>query len=443
MDPYGGLLRGALAPTGPHLLVSAPTGAGKTRRVLAPGIVTWDGPVVAVSSKRDLMDLTLARRLTQGVCYLLDLSGQVTPPAGVRMMRPDPAASIDTPDGAIEAAELLLHFAAVGQGGSGNGGGAEGFWNQTAAGPLAALLLAAGPDGMPWALAAVERDVPGEEELPDLPSWSAAVDRLARRPDAAQLAAKLVALSEWDERLRTSVVATMAAAVAGWLRPSIAGQPDHKIWTPARLQPRPGAGTPTLYVVAPGSGASAGVAVTVIDAIISAWRRATDAALRPPPPVLLSIDEIANTSPLPKLVTYVTEGRGLGIRIVAAAQSTDALKERWGEHGAAALRVSFPAVLLMYGAQERQLVETAAWAGGEVETFTASFAEDHGHGSDRRSRSARLVQAIKPHELFAPDPEHGRLLIHGRAGHVVALPDISVYRPPSRGGLTRRGSSPA
>ena len=60
-----------IAESGPMVLVSAPTGTGKTRSVLAPAAVLWGGPAVVVSSKDDLFQLVAQRRY--GRQALIDL----------------------------------------------------------------------------------------------------------------------------------------------------------------------------------------------------------------------------------------------------------------------------------------------------------------------------------------------------------------------------------
>ena len=54
-----------------HVLVSAPTETGKTRRILAPAAALWGGPTVVVSSKDDLMQLVMQMRT--GPQALIDL----------------------------------------------------------------------------------------------------------------------------------------------------------------------------------------------------------------------------------------------------------------------------------------------------------------------------------------------------------------------------------
>lgn len=48
--PYAGTFKGTVVPTAPHLLVSGPTGRGKSLRVLVPGALMWRGPRVLVTA---------------------------------------------------------------------------------------------------------------------------------------------------------------------------------------------------------------------------------------------------------------------------------------------------------------------------------------------------------------------------------------------------------
>ena len=159
-SPYAGNRAGLPANPGPHLLVAGPTGVGKTRRVLAPAVAYWPGPVITVSSKPDL-------------------------------------------------AALLLRVGTVG---AGIDSGGDVFWTTLATPPLAALLLNAAVTG-----AGI-----GEvtAAIGDLTAWGVACDRIAE--DAPALAAALTTTATMEERMRSSVIATMAPAVAAWLRQAIA-----------------------------------------------------------------------------------------------------------------------------------------------------------------------------------------------------------------------------
>jgi type IV secretory pathway TraG/TraD family ATPase VirD4 len=411
-DPYAGTIelegKRMAAPSAPHVLVSGPTGVGKTRRVLAPAAAIWPGPAVVVSTKPDLAHLVGAARPGGDWLDLRPTASAV--PDGMTVVRSDPTPAVaNDPDAALTLAEQLL---AVGALGAGTGQQMDaGFWDTQASSPLAALLMAAGTSGgIGWALEAIGTRT-NPEEGTRAPSWETAAG-IASEPHASAL----IALAGQDDRLRDSVAATMRKAVAPWVRRSVIGNQDDPIWTPDRLD-----SARTLYLLAPATGGAAGAAVAVIEALVQAWRARVDTGAEPAP-VLLVIDELTNTAPLPNLPTYVTEARGLGVRMLAAVQATEQLALRWGVIGRDVLRDTFPAHLVMYGAPERELLDAAAWWAGRTERSKATRASD---GDGRWSRDTGDV--FHATELLPRSVDQGRLIRTGTPGTLVQLPDWSAW----------------
>jgi type IV secretion system protein VirD4 len=66
---------------------------------------------------------------------------------------------------------------------------------------------------------------------------------------------------------------------------------------------------------------AAGLAVALITAIIAATRRAARASARLDPPVLVALDEAANTAPLHTSTSLLSSGRRIGICTIVAFQS--------------------------------------------------------------------------------------------------------------------------
>ena len=97
--------------TAAHCLISAPTESGKSRRLLAPASALWGGPVVQVSSKDDVMQLTMERRY--GPKALIDFRPIISPvyPIGVELMVYDPTTTIETPYEALTVAEVRAAMA--------------------------------------------------------------------------------------------------------------------------------------------------------------------------------------------------------------------------------------------------------------------------------------------------------------------------------------------
>lgn len=420
LSPYGGMLHGQPAETAPHLLVSGPTGIGKTRRILGPSVAMWDGPMVAVSSKADLLKLTVKERSRRGMIYLLDLSGNVTPPEGVHLVRADPVNDLKDDDEAIDLAALLLRTGTLGAGTSGQSDAS--FWQTQAVGPLAAVLLAAARLGLgiTWTISALGTRL-GEDgaDAVENPSWTAAIEVLG---DDSPHAESLLALSLLDDRIRDSVVATMSAALAPWSRMAVRGNPEHRAWSPARLVPTEKKGQPTLYVVAPATGVAAGAAVAALHGIIQHWRAATERD-DPLPMLGMVIDELANTAPLPDLPTYVTEARGLGLAMTVAVQATEQLRLRWGEDGRDVLRQVFPATLVMLGAPEKEMLESAAWWGGRSERWGIATDESGSVTGRSSTRDASMEAA----DLLPRDLDQARLLVGGQPGQLVTIPDYSNF----------------
>ena len=435
--PYGGLVmhdkRLQPAQTAPHLLVSGPSGVGKSRRVLGPGILLWAGPVVAVSSKPDLVDLCLEARHERpgapGRTFILDLSGEVPGnvlPDGVRKVVLDPVALVTCDDDAIDVATILMQSGAAGAGGGNGKGGGDAFWESISTAPLAAILRAAGGDGIAWAREAVSRTEPTDEDDLDQPCWLNAVTRLEK--SSPMLAAELRSAGELDGKMRDSIAVTMKSAVAPWLRSTVVGRGAEIPFTPALLE-HPAA---TLFVVAPATGVAAGAAVACIDAISKRWRANQTEAVRLPR-LLMVVDELANTMPWPKLPSVVTESRAMGIHLLVAVQATSQLAKRYGKEGMEELREVFPATLLLVGAPEKAMLEQAAWWAGQAERQKVSV-----DSIGRQTQTSEKADVITASDLLPRSVDEGRLLRGRRPGDrspavnegglLVVLKDISQMR---------------
>lgn len=433
-EPYAGLVPDRNTPgyryaeTAPHLLVTGPTGIGKSRRVLAPGAIQWEGPVVLVSSKDDLLCLVCAFRARSGNGYLpqlLDLRPVANPvyPHGVQQVRTDPTMLIRSRDEALTIAELLIQIASVGMGGSTEDVTDAGIWDTLAAAPLASILWAASPcadeilgeqvRGIAWAMEAAEdtqtEPTGDEDEVP--PCWTVAAAAVG-----GIYGSKTAGILLLDPRQRDSVAINVSKALTPWMRDAVR-RPDLPILQPEQLDDNKA----TLYILAPETGTAAAAAVSVVDSLILRWREKESAGLNDSR-LLLVIDELPNTVPLPKLTTYIGEARGLGVNIVAAVQATSQLARKYGAAQLTELRDVFPATLVMYGAPEWELLESAARWAGMADRRVESFDQ----ASGARSLSSNAGQLLVPGDLISRGREAARLLRRGTPGELVAVPDYSV-----------------
>jgi type IV secretion system protein VirD4 len=423
----------------PHLAISAPTRTGKTRRLLAPAAVLHPGPLVAVSSKEDLAELVLMRR-GLGPTGVIDLRPEKTLvwPHGVRSMVSDPTMSITSADEALTVAETMLATSGVGFGGASSGQtvAAGGLWESTASRPLACLLYAASPQGntkgMPWVLEAVENlgidddDQAGTQmTLEATPSWVTAA-ALCPHPQLADPMQRVLTL---DGRMRDSVAITVSKAVTPWVRLGLSttahldglsavDEISIEAFDVSMLDD-PDA---SLFVIAPNTGTVAGAAVALIDSIIRHFRKRT-AQHQLEHRLLLELDEVCNSCPLPALLNYVGESAGLGVNIMATVQASSHFDVVYGPKYADALRDIFPGTVVMYGAHERHLLEQAShWQG-----LATRRTESYGPNGGSRSQSSQLGSIIDWQELLPQSLEEAQVLLRGTAGRRVQIPDWSEF----------------
>jgi hypothetical protein len=424
-----------VARTAPHVLVTGPPGIGKTRRILTPAAVTWPGPATIVSSKDDLIELVSERRT--GPKTVIDLRPVKAPvyPPGVTVAGYDPTTTITTPMEALTVAETIMAMSTVGLG-STEQFGDSGVWEANAAGPLAAFLYAASPvgnnGGIRWVLRAVDnvarrkkRKQDGQEPL-DLdgdgsdPGWKTAAKLCGRYEELALGLERIAAMGPGQ---RDSVAITMRKAITPWLRTALAARYDPKLAAPAFNPAFLDDPQATLFVLAPADGTVAGAAVTLLDSLVRRWRDKTAARDQTLRPMLLIIDELPNTAPIPTLRRIIGEARGLSINMMAAVQATCQLATVYGRDYCDELRAIFPAVLVMKGALEREVLEAAQdWS-----QFTTRHPETS-QESGQKTLSSELGPRIRWQELLPKDREHARLLVRGDVGEEVEIPDWSVFR---------------
>lgn len=414
--PFGGFVDGVPAITAPHLLCVGPTGRGKSRRVLGPALLMWEGPGVAISSKPDLIELAIEKRIElggYGKTFVLDLSGKVPAsvmPDGVEMVVADPVALITDDDSAIDMAEILIQNAGSGAGGS--DAKKDPFWDTISTPVLAGLLRAAGADGIRWARTAVSHVEPPKAEDTTTPCWINAVGRLEKL-DSEMLATEVAGAAAYSDKMRDSVMATLKSAIAPWWRGNVVGPADGRPFTPTMLEDS----RSTLFMIAPADGVAAAAAVGVVDAVSKHWR---DGQTLPIPlqHLLIVCDELCNTLPWKKLPVVITESRSMAISVLAAVQDTKQFARRYNREIMEELRAVFPSILLLSGSEEKDLLDQAAWAAGRAERHKVST--DH---AGRQSQSSEMTQIYEGNDLLPKRIGEGRLLRGTRPG---TSPETSV-----------------
>src|ERR1700758_3715484 len=442
VTPFGGWVTdhhtGRLVPleTAPHILGLAPPGTGKTRRWLAQSAVLWPGPAVVSSSKDDLMQMVASRRW--GEAMLLDLRPIIPPryPSAFTPCRYDPTALITKLEDAQAAAETLLSMSSAAFGGAASRPAVDnGMWENLAFAPLTCLLYAGSPAGlglgMEWVLEAAE-----DVTMPS--SWPRRGGELSADPSWVTAAtwcghplfeARLRGILDMVDKQRDSVKMTVTKSLTAWLRTCIR---DRQLATfdPAFLDDA----RTTLYVLSPADGTVAPLAVTLMEQLIRR-QRIKVGQWEQFPRLGFYLDELPNT-PLPKILQYFAEARGLGVSICAAAQASSQLDVIYGPLHGRAIRDVVPATLIMYGAHEQELMRSEAFWGGKTTRSEQSYHHNH----DDSSTSRRFGNVFEPEELSPRNMGQARLLGRGTPGQLVELiewTDFVKYLDELRGARQR------
>lgn len=203
-----------------------PTGSGKTA-LAASAIATWDGPVVAVSVKRDLFDVTASVRSRCGEIAVFDPGGAT----GMPSARWSPLEHLSTSSAALRTGRALAQ--AIPRSGVTN----SDYWASHGENLLGAFMEVATLSRL---LRAQGRNVP-RVGLDQLATWvttmagntEPTINQLIRSglEEGQDLEVRLIArhaaiafdgFAKEDHKVRSSVYTTAALALNPWLEPSVA-----------------------------------------------------------------------------------------------------------------------------------------------------------------------------------------------------------------------------
>ncbi|MCU1364870.1 MAG: type secretory system conjugative transfer family protein [Ilumatobacteraceae bacterium] len=202
-----------------------PTGSGKTALV-ASAIATWDGPVVAVSVKRDLYNTTANARAKRGEIAVFDPGGAT----GLATARWSPLEAVTTSSGALRTGRALAQ--AIPRGGVSNAD----YWTKHGEKLLSAFMAVAGLAR----LLTDDDDKPIRVSMEQIATWvttmagasDPTINTLINRGlDKKETEIKLMArhaavtfigIGREDHKIRSSIYSTASLALDPWLEPSVA-----------------------------------------------------------------------------------------------------------------------------------------------------------------------------------------------------------------------------
>ncbi len=401
------------------LAVIGPTQSGKTTSLAVPAILGWDGPVLAVSVKTDLLRETWGWRAACGQVQCFD-------PTGVTGRRSDqwsPLIHASSWSGARRAAADLTESART------EATTADGeFWYATATKLLAPILFAAATGG---------------RNMSDVVRWvdTQEVDEVLTLLESAGVVEALhAAQATWsrEERQRSAVYTTAETVLEGFaglyeIGDGGQGAPgDHPSLIEAtQLLDGPN----TLYVCAPAHDQRRlrGLFSAVVkDLVDEAFTRATANGGPLDPPLLIVLDEAANIAPLAELDGLAATCAGHGIQLVTIWQDLAQITARYGARAATVVN-NHRAKLFLSGIADPGTLEHASTLVGDEEVLVPSLTRDASGGHSTTTAPSR--QRLLPPDALRRLAPGTAVLVYG------ALPPARVVLRPwwADPELARRG----
>ena len=394
------------------LLLFGPTLSGKTLSFVIPTVLRWRGPVIATSSKVDLLLATITRRRRRGRVYLLDPFRA----SGMPSIRWSPLVGSRSWAGALDMAYWLTQAASV----SHSIQTAE-FWETLAKNLLAPLLYAAANKPGQTMLTVVRwaNEYQTADEV--LAVFAAMEQADPDDPGPGLARSAFLASVKADSRRKDSIYGTAQVLLDVYKYPAVAETASGcDIDREAFLRGYDSAGRPvdnTVFVFAPEHRQDQ--LRPLFEAFICWLIRAaedryaaTGTALDPP--LLVMLDEAANIAPLRKLGTYASSLASQGVQLVAVFQNFGQIKDRYGTQ-ASTIVTNFLVKVLMGATTDRELLDLLTYLISKEEVAQESLT----YGVD----GARVATAaIRQRDLA---PVHS--LVQQRPGQALAL--LSYRRP--------------
>lgn len=384
-------------------LVLAPSGAGKTPRVVVPDVLLHQGPAVVASIKGDVLALTRQHRATLGEVWVFDPSGVVGPSA-----RWSPIAHITCWAEALDAARWIQESSKAGAGGSG-GVQDRDFWDAQARFLLAPLLFLAARRNR--TIGDVAELVTGGEETEQV-----VVNELnvIGEPGPGTYWARFTGL---EHRTKSSVLVTAATVLEAWTHPRVAAAVnvlagESGVFDPAKLLD---GGAHTLFLVAPSSEQALFTPIyeTLVNSITMRVERAAQArgGIAIDPPLLLELDEAANIAPLRNLDQLASRGAGEGIIVVSVWQDEGQIETQYGPTKARTILANHYSKVYLAGIQDhRTLVHLSEQIGKDPMRQISTTVGDRNSSS---STSYHELEVAPPSWIRRIEPDQA-IVIAGR-----------------------------
>ena len=395
-------------------LILGPPRSGKTSSLVVPNVLASPGPVLVTSTKRDILEATVASRLELGRCWLFDPSGTLGAAGGAQALRWSPVQAAIQWEEALVTARVMTAAARPGR-----HLGDSAHWTERAEALLAPLLHAAARAGA---------------GMSDVVSWALRHDLytpmavLAREgaPVATDVLAGILAT---EERERSGILSTAAGVLSAYRSSRALELADAPNFDPAWAV----GGADTIYICAPAryQALCAPVVVAFLEQVRAAtYQAASSRQLRLP--VTFVLDEVANIAPLPDLPSMVSEGGGQGLLTLACLQDLSQARERWGPASEGFFSL-FGTKVLLPGVGDMRTLDAVSRLAGQVDvpvrSVSASPWWSKGRSSATTTWSWRRQPRLPVDKARSLPPGSAVVLSGARPPRLAALTPWWAYPP--------------
>jgi type IV secretion system protein VirD4 len=404
---------GLRVPLEEHVLVMAPPRTFKTA-FLADVILRYPGPVIATTTKADVLALTGAVRARRGPVHVFNPQYIGGVPSTFCW---SPVDGCEDPATAIRRADAFAF--SVSRQGVEDGS----FWSAKASDYLRGYFHAAALAG--YDMRAVAGWVSGADaHVPE---------QILAAAGARQWALTLAELRSEAHKTAATVRMVMSRAISFMADPALA----------ASVLPVPGHGFDigsflrdcgTVYMIAEAIGEDAPVAplfaamATEIHYIAALAGQASPSG-RLDPPLLMGLDEVTQICPVP-LPAWLSDSGGKGIQVVAVVHGEAQLAGRWDDHGRQVVWDTSSVKVFLPGITDTSTLEAASVLCGQAQWKVRG--EDHA-----------TVHSVASPDMIRQLPAGFALVIRGGCAPVIARLPRAWNNPAYRSARRRARRHPA
>ncbi|MCM3921560.1 type IV secretory system conjugative DNA transfer family protein [Frankia sp. AiPs1] len=402
-------------------IVIGPSQCGKTAALAIPAILEWDGPLIALSVKNDLLGATIEARRRRGDVAVFDPTRATGQPTASW----SPLEAARTLAGARRSARSIVNATAWTSAGSGD----MGFWTSAAEELLGTLFWTAAAVGL--GMDTVVRWIVGMERDPVRTLLTPLASHLDPQiaEDGTQVLGAFTGIWAGDRKQVSSTYLVARQMIQPWQEPDVvASAADSHLSLDWLLDGGPdGQSVNTLYLAADLDDAErlAPVLGGLLDDLMrQAYAQVGRTNIPLDPPLLVVMDEAGNW-PLQNLPGRISTCAGIGIQLLLVYQSKAQIDAAYGPKADIIISNAITKIFFA-GQSDRSTLDYAAALLGQEHVVQTSTSTDNpgllGGQAGRRSVSRAPTRLeLVPAALLRQVAPGQALLLHN------TLPPAHLY----------------